>query len=98
VQVQALCPGPVPTEFFAISGYDIEDVPPYMLQSARACVDSALQALERRSVVHIPHPFIRIFVRVLGLLPLAVRVRVLGGGPEWLNGKKAPRLAVVPED
>jgi len=98
VLVQALCPGPVPTEFFAISGYDIEDVPSYMLQSARDCVDSALQALERRSVVHIPHTFIRIFVRILVLLPLAVRVRVLGGGPEWLNGKKAPSLAAAPED
>jgi short-subunit dehydrogenase len=98
VQVLALCPGPVPTEFFAISGYDIEDVPSYMLQSARDCVDSALQALEWRRVVHVPHAFIRIFVRVLALFPLAVRVRILGGGPEWLNGKKAPRRAPAPKD
>lgn len=98
VQVQALCPGPVPTEFFAISGYDIDDVPAYMLQSARECVERSLEALQRRSVVHIPHAFIRTFVRVLRLLPLAVRVRVLGGGPEWLNGKKLPPLAAVPED
>jgi short-subunit dehydrogenase len=98
VQVQALCPGPVPTEFFAISGYDIDDVPAYMLQSARDCVDRALTALERGHVVHIPHAFIRSIVRVLGMLPLGIRVRVLGGGPEWLNGKKLPPLAIVPED
>jgi uncharacterized protein len=98
VQIHAVCPGPVPTEFFAISGYDIEDVPPYMLQSAHDCVDGALRALERRSVVHIPHAFIRMFVCILSLLPLAARVRVLGGGPEWLNGKKAPHLKAALEN
>jgi uncharacterized protein len=93
VKVQALCPGPVPTEFFAISGYNIEDVPPYMLQPVKDCVDAGLRVLEGRSVVHIPHGFVRMFVRVLGLLPLAAQVRILGGGPEWLNGKKELRLA-----
>lgn len=98
VRVQALCPGPVPTEFFAISGYDIDDVPAYMLQSARDCAEAGLKALDRRSAIHIPHAFIRTFVRVLRMLPLAIRVRILGGGPEWLNGKKLPPLASVPED
>jgi short-subunit dehydrogenase len=86
VHVQALCPGPVPTEFFDISGYKIEDVPAYMLQSARDCALSALRALETGDVVHVPHRFIRLFLGVLKLLPLSLQVRILGGGPKWLNG------------
>jgi short-subunit dehydrogenase len=86
VRVQALCPGPVPTEFFGISGYKIEDVPGYMLQSAQDCVKTALRSLETRRVVYIPHLFVRTFVNALKLLPLALQVKILGGGPKWLNG------------
>ena len=48
VQVLAHCPGPVPTEFFAISGYDLNDVPACTCcKSARDCAGGALGALQR---------------------------------------------------
>ena len=87
VRVQALCPGPVPTEFFAISGYDIQDVPSYLLQSAEDCVAMALQPRNRLKIVFLPHRFVRAFVGVW-FSTLNLRVAILGGGPEWLNGKK----------
>jgi uncharacterized protein len=86
VRVSGVCPGPVPTEFFAISGYKLEDVPPYLLQSATECVDAALRARDRSKVLTIPHRFVRLFVATLRLLPLGLRVKILGGGPAWLNG------------
>jgi hypothetical protein len=76
----------VPTEFFAISGYKLEDVPHYLLQSVTECVDLALRARDRSEVLSIPHRFVRLFVAVLRLLPLSLRVKILGGGPAWLNG------------
>jgi uncharacterized protein len=86
VRVFGVSPGPVPTEFFAISGYKLEDVPPYLLQSAAECVDRALRARDRAEVLTIPHRFVRLFVATLRLLPLSLRVKILGGGPAWLNG------------
>jgi hypothetical protein len=89
VRLYALCPGPVPTEFFDISGYKLEDVPKYMLQSVSDCVEASFRALQRPGVVGIPHWFIWLFVKVLRVLPLAIRLRILGRGPEWLNGKRS---------
>ena len=97
VRISAVCPGPVPTEFFEISGYKLEDVPQYLMQSAAECVDLALRSRDRSEVLTIPHRFVRWFVRALRLLPLGLRVKILGGGPAWLNrgrgqpesGKKA---------
>jgi len=86
VRVFGVSPGPVPTEFFAISGYKLEDVPHYLLQSVTECVDLALRARDRAEVLTIPHRFVRLFVAVLRLLPLSLRVKILGGGPAWLNG------------
>jgi uncharacterized protein len=88
VRLYALCPGPVPTEFFGISGYKLEDVPKYMLQSVSDCVEASFKALQRPSVVGIPHWFIWLFVKILRMFPLAIRLRILGRGPEWLNGKR----------
>lgn len=87
VHVQVLCPGPVLTEFFSISGYRVENVPKPMMQSAEACVASSLRALERDKTVHIPHPLITLFVRCVGLLPLGGKLAVLGGGTNWWIGR-----------
>jgi short-subunit dehydrogenase len=88
VRLYALCPGPVPTEFFGISGYKLEDVPKYMLQSVSGCVEATFKAMQRPSVVSIPHWLTWLFVTVLKMFPLAIRLRILGHGPEWLNGKR----------
>ena len=88
VQVQVLCPGPVATPFFDVSGYKIENVPKPMLQSAEDCVNSSLRALDRRKTVHIPHPLITLFVRCVGLLPLGGKLVMLGGGTNWWVGRK----------
>ena len=95
VRVSGVCPGPVPTEFFAISGYRIEDVPPYLMQSVADCVELALKARDRSQVLSIPHRFVRAFVAVLRLLPLSLRVKILGGGPAWLNGPEGKRVKVA---
>ena len=89
VKVFGVCPGPVPTEFFAISGYKLEDVPPYLMQSVSECVDLALRSRDRSEVLTIPHRLVRLFVATLRLLPLSLRVKILGGGPAWLNGAEA---------
>jgi len=60
-----------------------------MLQSVSDCVEASFRALQRRSVVGIPHWFIWLFVKVLRVFPLAIRLRILGRGPEWMNGRKA---------
>ena len=86
VRVFAVCPGPVPTEFFEISGFKLEDVPQYLMQSAIECVDLALRSWDRCEVLTIPHRLVRMFVAALRLLPLSLRVKILGGGPAWLNG------------
>jgi len=98
VRVSGVCPGPVPTEFFAISGYRLEDVPQYLLQSVADCVDLALRSRDRSEVLSIPHRFVRLFVATLRLLPLNLRVKILGGGPAWLNGTKADRSKVASID
>ena len=91
VRLHALCPGPVPTEFFSVSGYKLEDVPRYMLQPVSDCVDECFRGLQKQKIVYIPHWFIWLFVKVLRQFPLSARLRVLGTGPEWLNGKKELR-------
>lgn len=92
VRVYAHCPGPVPTEFFDISGYKLEDVPKYMLQSVPDCVEASFRALQGPSVVGIPHWFIWLFVNSLKLIPLAIRLKILGHGPEWLNRKTSENV------
>jgi len=87
VRVQALCPGPVPTEFFAISGYDLEDVPKPLLQSAEACVESSLRALESGKVVHVPKLTIRLFLAVLSLFSSTTKAGILGRGTRWWTKK-----------
>jgi short-subunit dehydrogenase len=93
VRVQALCPGPVPTEFFAVSGYDVADVPRPMIQQAEACVESSLRALEKGTLVHIPHPVISVFLAVLGLFSSKTQTRILGSGTKWWMGRSAGRAS-----
>jgi short-subunit dehydrogenase len=83
VRVQVLCPGPVPTPFFDVSGYKVEDVPKPMLQSAEACVASSLRAMDRGKTVHIPHAIIALFTGFMRSLPLPVKLVLLGGGTDW---------------
>jgi len=92
VRIQALCPGPVQTEFFAISGYPAEEVPSYLMQSVEDCLSSALRAMQTKDVVYFSSSLIAAFVGVMRRLPLKLRVRILGRGPTWLNGS-APQKA-----
>ena len=57
VHVQALCPGPVPTELFEISGYPFAEVPDYLVQSAQECVRYSLEHVIVRSNRLIKSPF-----------------------------------------
>ncbi len=80
VRVQALCPGPVPTEFSRIAlGNDDMPVPRALVQSVDDCVDASLRALKRGPVTFIPHLPMRILTRAIQILPLSWRLRMLGG-------------------
>lgn len=54
VQVQALCPGVVPTEFHKNVGVDINNFPPAIVMKAEDIVDASLAALKTGEVICIP--------------------------------------------
>lgn len=54
VRLMALCPGFTRTEFQTRANMNVEHVPAIAWMSAEAVVDSALAAIERGEVVHIP--------------------------------------------
>lgn len=86
VSLLALMPGFVRTEFQARSGADRWMVPGPMWMSSEAVVDSALAALARRRVGHVPGRRYQALAAVSRLTPWAVSRRVValvsrGGGP-----------------
>ena len=55
VQVQVLCPGPVPTEFNEVAKVGDEmPTPDFMVQSAEDCVAGSLRDLQKGKAVSIP--------------------------------------------
>ncbi len=54
VHVQAVLPGPVATEFWAIAGTPLETLPRNLVMSAEDLVDAALAGLDQRETVTIP--------------------------------------------
>ena len=54
VQVQALCPGVVPTEFHQKVGADVNNFPPAIVMKAENVVDASLAALKTGEVICIP--------------------------------------------
>jgi short-subunit dehydrogenase len=72
VWVGAYCPGPVDTEFGAVSGASgrIAFVPQVL--SAEDAAREALSQIARRKVVHVPKPLYRLVSKAVGLAPRAL--------------------------
>jgi short-subunit dehydrogenase len=90
IAVTALCPGPVPTEFFEVASRDGEAIRamdrshPSLVTSPQVVVREALKGLERDKPGVIPNKLLALLVRTVCLLPFPVirsAIR-LGAGPK----------------
>jgi hypothetical protein len=76
VRVQALCPGPVRTEFSEVAGADESQLTDLIVQSPDDVVDASLAALEKDQVVCTTSTFIGVSAALSGLLPRGISRRV----------------------
>jgi short-subunit dehydrogenase len=89
VSVTALCPGPVPTEFFEVASRSGESIRamdrshPAFASSPELVVRDAIAGLERKRPVVIPNALLAAVVSTIRLLPFPLIREVirLGGGP-----------------
>lgn len=89
ITVTALCPGPVPTEFFTVASRSGEMIRamdrthPMLTTAATQVVSAALQGLEKNDPGVIPNGLLALLVRGSRLLPFPViRMAIhLGAGP-----------------
>jgi short-subunit dehydrogenase len=90
IAVTALCPGPVPTEFFEVASRDGEAIRamdrshPSLATTPQVVVHEALKALESDKPGVIPNKLLSLLVRTVCLLPFPVirsAIR-LGAGPK----------------
>ena len=90
ITVTALCPGPVPTEFFEVASRDGETIRamdrthPALATPAKLVVRDALRGIERNKPGVIPNRLLALLVRGSRLLPFPVireSIR-LGAGPQ----------------
>jgi short-subunit dehydrogenase len=78
VRVMCVNPGPVPTEWQQVAGYDADWVPPVPGKiSAEQVASESLRAFERGRRTIIPGFVMRWFVRINKPAPLGVKMRVL---------------------
>jgi short-subunit dehydrogenase len=78
--VRVLCvnPGPVPTEWQAVAGYDPGYLPPVPGKiSAEQVARESLRAFERRRRTIIPGPLFRWYMRINKPAPLPIKLRVV---------------------
>ncbi len=78
VFVGAFCPGPVATEFQAVSGAAHRFRKPPAVLSAEEAAAEALGQVARREVVHVPRPLYRFATTAGRLLPRSVVRRIAG--------------------
>lgn len=73
VKVQALCPGFTRTEFHQAMGVTRDAIPPWMWLDARFVVAESLRGLDGGKLYVIPGFQYRLYARILGLMPGALR-------------------------
>jgi short-subunit dehydrogenase len=89
VSVTALCPGPVPTEFFEVASRDGQTIRamdrshPAFASSPELVVRDALRGLEADRPGVIPNNLLALIVRAVRLLPFPIQRTAicLGAGP-----------------
>jgi short-subunit dehydrogenase len=69
VYLQALCPGPVRTEFGEVAGLAGDVFPSFAYSSASQVVDASVRSMERREVICVPGAVESLLVTVIDLLP-----------------------------
>ena len=69
VYLQALCPGPVRTEFGEVAGLSGEVFPSFAYSSPAQVVDASVRAMEKRDVICVPGAVESIIVTVIDMLP-----------------------------
>ncbi len=76
VRVQALCPGPVSTEFAEVAGTDEGSLPDMLVQTPEQVVDASLTALEKDQVVCATSTFVGVSAALTSLLPRGISRRL----------------------
>ena len=69
VYLQALCPGPVRTEFGEVAGMSGDVFPSFAYSSASQVVDASVRAMETRDVICVPGAVESMLVTVIDMLP-----------------------------
>jgi hypothetical protein len=69
VFLQALCPGPVHTEFGDVAGVPKDTLPSFLFASAAQVVDASLRGIERGEVVCVPGTMESLLSTVIDVLP-----------------------------
>jgi hypothetical protein len=87
MQVLALCPGPVPTEFQSVAGSSLDRGRRAVAVSAAQVVDEALQAVSLGAEVWVPGGAMRAVSRVLRLFPLRITSWI---GRSWSKAAGPP--------
>lgn len=70
VHVSTLCPGPVKTEFFEVSGAQPEDLPVRNIQSAREVTETGLKALAGNEMLVPTSATLKLMSKISSLVPL----------------------------
>jgi short-subunit dehydrogenase len=99
ISVTALCPGPVPTEFFEVASRNGETIRamdrahPALATSPEEVVREALKGLERDKPGVIPNRLLALLVRGARLMPFPIiRSAIqLGAGPKKPRKSEAPK-------
>jgi len=90
ISVTALCPGPVPTEFFEVASRNGETIRamdrshPALATTPQEVIREALKGLERDKPGVIPNRLLALLVRTVRLLPFPVIRSAIrrGAGPQ----------------
>lgn len=78
VRVLTLCPGPVPTEFQAVSGTTMDHAPGFLQVTAERCADEAYWMIRRGKRTWVPNWFLRNLIRLEALVPQCLVVFLAG--------------------
>ncbi|AXJ02391.1 hypothetical protein CYPRO_3157 [Cyclonatronum proteinivorum] len=70
VHVTTLCPGPVQTEFFEVSGAKPQDLPVRNIQTAREVSETGLKALSKNEMLVPTSTTLKVMSKISALVPL----------------------------